>query len=111
MRTTLKVFYVLVLVVMTAVTVVASLDRGVVEAVGELWPDPWFRATLADTYFAFLTIYFWVAYKERSWLARGLWLVAFLALGNFAIAAYLLRELFRLRAGDSFADLLVRRDP
>lgn len=105
----LKLFYLFALVAMTAGTVAASLDRNLLTALGELWPDPWFRVTIFDTYFAFLTIYFWVAYKERSWLARGVWLVLFLGLGTFAYAVYILRELFRLQPGDGFETFLTRR--
>lgn len=105
----LKLFYLFALVVMTAGTVAASLDRSILTAIGELWPDPWFRVTLFDTYFAFLTIYLWVAYKERSWLARVVWLVLFLGLGTFAYAVYILRELLRLKAGDGFDTFLTRR--
>ena len=63
------------------------MDRGVVTAFRELWPDPWFRATMADTYFAFLTIFLWVCYKEKSIVARVLWFLGIMILGNFAIAA------------------------
>jgi hypothetical protein len=80
---------------MTALTVTASLDRGVFTALGELWPDTWFQATLADAYFAFLFVWIWVAWRERSWPARVAWLIAFLFLGNFAIAAYVILRLAR----------------
>lgn len=104
----LRVVFALVLAAMLAVTAAASLDRGVFEAAGELWSDPWFRATLADAYFGFLTVYLWIAYKETGWGARLLWLVLLLALGNIAIAAYLLIQLFRLRPGDPLERLLLR---
>jgi predicted permease len=70
---------------------------------------PWFIATLFDTYFAFLTFYVWVAYKETSNLARVLWLLAILALGNIAMAAYMLGQLFRLPADAKIEQLLLRR--
>ena len=71
MRWLLIVCFASVLVSMIALTVVASLDRGVFRAGAELWPDPWFRATLADAYFGFLAIYLWVAYRETTWLRRA----------------------------------------
>jgi Protein of unknown function (DUF1475) len=83
----------IVLASMTWITIVASLDRNVLEAGRNLWPDPWFIATLMDAYFGFLTFYVWVAYKEQSWLARGAWFVAIMLLGNFAISGYLLWQL------------------
>lgn len=88
MRTLLSAFFALVLAAMAWLTVAASLDRGVFTALSDLWSDLWFRATLADAYFAFLTIWFWIAYREPSWPRRLIWLVALLLLGNFAIAAY-----------------------
>lgn len=109
MRRLLIAFCLLVLALMTWATVAASLDRSVVAAGRDLWSDLWFRATLADTYCAFLTFYLWVAYKQPRWPARIGWLVAILLLGNFAMAAFLLRELFRLPAGAPLSDLLLRR--
>jgi hypothetical protein len=71
--------------------------------------NPWLIATLFDAYFGFLWFWAWVAYKESSWLARGGWLVLILGLGNMAMAAYMLRELYRLPAGATAEQLLLRR--
>lgn len=109
MINTLKVVFALVLLSMLAVTTVASLDRGVFEAGADLWSDPWFKATLADAYFGFLAVFLWIAYKERAWGAKVLWFVLLMALGNIAIAIYLLIALFRLPPGATMEDLLVRR--
>jgi hypothetical protein len=89
-----KLFFVAVLGVMLWLTVTASLERGVFVALGELWPNLWFRATLADAYFAFLTVYLWVAWRERSLPARVVWFVLFMGLGSMAISAYMLLALF-----------------
>jgi predicted permease len=109
MLTWLKVIFVLVLLSMIAVTTVASLDRGVFDAASDLWSDPWFRATLADAYFGFLAVYLWIAYKERGWLRKVWWFVLLVLLGNIAIAIYLLIQLYRLPAGASMEDLLLRK--
>ena len=106
--TGLKILFALILLSMLAVTTVASLDRGVFEAGAELWPDPWFRATLADAYFGFIAVYVWIAWKERSPGRKVLWFVLLMALGNIAIAIYLLIQLFRLPPGATFEDLLLR---
>lgn len=98
-----------IIAIMLVLTVVASVDRSVLTALTELWPDPWFRATLADAYFAFLTFYAWVWYKEPGMGRRGAWLVLILCLGNFAMAGYLLLELRRLRPDDGVDALLLRR--
>ncbi len=104
----LRLLFAAVLVGMLAVTTVATLDRGVFEAAADLWSDPWFRATLADAYFGFLAVYCWIAYKERTVARRVVWFVLLMALGNIAIAAYLLYQLFRLRPGDPVERLLLR---
>lgn len=98
-----------VLVAMLAVTTWASLQVALWNTPREVATHPWFIATLFDTYFAFLTFYVWLAYKETSNLARAVWLLAILLLGNIAMATYLLRELFRLPADATMEDLLLRR--
>lgn len=88
-------FYVLVLAAMIAITTAAGLDRGIFDALEALWPDLWFRATLADAYFAFLSVYLFVLWRERSAAAKALWLVLFLGLGSMGIAAYVLSGIYR----------------
>lgn len=100
-----------IIAIMLVLTVVASLDRSVFSALPALWPDPWFRATLADAYFAFLTFYAWIWYKEPGVGRRAAWLGLILCLGNFAMAGYLLLELRRLGPGDGVESLLLRRAP
>jgi predicted permease len=109
MTTFLKALFGAILVAMLVVTVAASLERNVWDAARDLWPDAWFRATLADAYFGFLTVYVWIAYRETSFAARALWLVLLLGLGNIAISAYVLIQLRRLRPGEPVASILTRR--
>lgn len=98
MKTFLKCCFSAVLVAMVWVTVQASQDRSLWVAAPEIWNDPWGMATLFDAYFAFLTVYLWMAYREPTLWRRLLWLVLVLTLGNFAIAAYFLIALWRLPA-------------
>ena len=98
-----------VLIAMLAVTTWASLDGALWKMPRSVATHPWFIATLFDTYFAFLTFYVWLAYKETSNAARVLWLLAILLLGNIAMAIYLLRELVRLSPNATMEDLLLRR--
>ncbi len=98
-----------VLIAMLAVTGWASSEVALWKTPRAVATHPWFIATLFDTYFAFLTFYVWLAYKETANLARVLWLLAILLLGNIAMAIYLLRELFRLPANATMEDLLLRR--
>lgn len=102
----LRGLFITILLAMLALTLTASLDRGVFAALVELWPDPWFKATLADAYFGFLTVYVWIAYKERARWSRILWFVLLMGLGNIAIASYVLIQLFKLRPEDSVRTLL-----
>ena len=105
----LRVAYVGVILTMFAVTAWASSRVALWETPREVVLHPWFIATLFDTYFAFLIFYAWVAYKETSVVARVLWLLGILLLGNLAIGAYMLIQLFRVPATASIEDLLLRK--
>ncbi|MBP9864828.1 MAG: DUF1475 family protein [Candidatus Omnitrophica bacterium] len=109
MKTFLKIIFSCFLIAIAYFTLIASLDRNVLEAGNGLWPDAWFKATLVDTYCAFLTVYCWMFYKEHSWFARVLWLVLVLTLGTFAYASYILIELFRLKENEPVQNILLRR--
>ncbi len=97
MRRLLFAIFVVMFATMFAVTVWATWDRGMLEAGGELLQFPWFIATLADAYFAFLAFYLWLAWRERRWSARLLWLVLVMSLGSMAIASYMLIQLGKRR--------------
>ncbi len=105
----LKFFFLVVLVSMLSVTGWASGRCALWKTPQAVATHPWFIATLFDTYWAFLTFYCWVFYKEVSALSRILWLFAILLLGNIAMAAYMLWKLFRLPPGSKMEDLLLRR--
>jgi hypothetical protein len=111
MRAALLALFSAVLASMLYVTVTASFERSIVDATGDLLRDAWFRATLADAYFGFVTIWLWIAYRERGTARRALWLVLVLGLGNIAIASYVLLQLARLRPGEPVERILLRRDP
>jgi hypothetical protein len=104
----LMLWFALVLVVMVGLTTWASLHENVVRAFVRLAQDPWGLATLADAYFAFLTFWLWVAWKEGRWVPSLAWLVAILLLGNLAIAAYVMIELLR---SPDLKTLMARRKP
>jgi hypothetical protein len=109
-RNLLMGFFILVLLAMLAITTYASLDRSILNAGSQLTSDPWFRATLADAYFGFLTFYVWVAYKEVGLFKKLVWFVVIMTLGNIAIASYLLWQLWGLDQYATPADLLLRSD-
>jgi hypothetical protein len=107
----LRILFGVVLGSMLWVTSWASLQCPLFGVPRDVFTHPWFIATLFDAYWGFITFFVWVAYKQTSWLARGAWLVAILLLGNIAMAAYCLSELFALPKDGRLADLLtVRRE-
>ncbi len=107
----LRVLFLVVIASMLGVTTWASLHTPLFSIPRDVWTHPWFIATLVDAYWAFVTFFVWVAWKEQSLCARVLWLPAILALGNLAMAAYMLRELFRLPAGAALNPIFTQRNP
>jgi len=102
-RRLLIALFALILISMIAVTSWASWVQPVWEWTG-LKQQPnhaWTIATLFDAYFGFTTFYAWVLYKENRWTPRILWFVAIMALGNMAMASYMLKELWKLRGSGS----------
>jgi hypothetical protein len=109
MIVSLRVLFFIVLISMLAVTGWASTQCALWKTPREVATHPWFIATLFDTYWAFLTFYCWVAYKEVSWLARISWLIGILLLGNIVMAIYMLIQLFKVPADGKIEDMLLRR--
>jgi hypothetical protein len=109
-RLTLTLLFSAVLAAMLAVTGWAS-SRVALWNAGPSLKDPWMIATLFDAYCGFLTFFAWVCWKETGAGARAVWFVLVMTLGNIAMAAYVLRELARLRPDDGMRELLVRRNP
>jgi hypothetical protein len=98
--TALRLWFWFVLVAMLGVIGWASSRVALFDIPREVFTHPWFLATLADAYFAFVAFWVWVAWKERTFAARSLWLLAILLWGNPAIALYMLLEVARVaRAG------------
>lgn len=71
--------------------------------------NPWAMATLWDAYFGFITFFVWVCYKEASTATRVVWFVLIMGLGNIAMSAYVLLQLFRLKADEPVANVITRR--
>jgi hypothetical protein len=90
-----------------AITGKAGLN--VVDGYVTVCSEPWGLATMFDAYFGFLAFWLYVAWRERSGLSRVLWLVALMALGNFAIAAYALACLFKASADASLETIFFTR--
>lgn len=109
-KTALQIWFAFVIAALLWATTQASLEKNVLLGYQEVWNSAWGLATLFDAYFAFTAFWLWVAYKEGTWPKRILWLVAIYVFGNFAISAYVLIELHRLRPGEGFDRLLTRRN-
>src|SRR5512136_1662991 len=109
MKTFLTGVCCLVLAVMLYVTISASLHHDIVSATRQLWPDPWFRATLADAYCGFLFFWLWVAWREQSVAQSILWFVLIMTMGNIAMAGYLLVQLRHIRSGENLGRLFSRK--
>ncbi len=107
----LRAVFIIVLISMLGVTSWASVQCALWETPRAVVSHPWFIATLFDTYWAFLTFYCWVAYKEVSWPARITWLIGILLLGNITMAIYMLIQLFKMPANASIETVLLRRRP
>jgi len=108
MKTFLTLCCCSVLALMLYVTVSASLQQDIISATRQLWPDPWFRATLADAYCGFLFFWLWVAWREQSVVRGVLWFVLIMALGNLAMAVYVLLRLRHIRNGADLQRLFSR---
>ncbi len=106
-RRFLTIFFVIVFCVILYFTILASFVRNVFDN-GALMSDPWFRATLADAYLAFLTFYVWVAWKEKTLLSRVIWFVLIMCFGNLAMASYVLIQLWKLKPGEPVEHLLLK---
>ena len=111
-RTGLKLLFSFILVSLAAYTSWASTQQAVWDWQGLVRePDRWWTiATLIDAYYGFLTFYAWVFYKEARAAGRIGWFLAIMLLGNMAMAAYVLRELARLRDDEPAHAILLRRD-
>jgi hypothetical protein len=107
----LRLLFIAILAVMLWGTVRASLAQALFDIPREVYANPWFQVTLFDAYFAFLTFYVWVAWKEQSLGARVLWLVTVMLWGNFAMATYMLVELCRVRADAPLGTVFTTRNP
>ncbi len=105
----LRILFSIVLASMLWVTTWASTQCALWNTPRAVATHPWFIATMFDTYWGFITFYCWLAYKERSWIAKVLWLVAVLLLGNIAMSIYILIQLFRVPATARLEDVLLRR--
>lgn len=104
----LRLWFLFVLGTMLVVVIWASFHESILAIPPQVVKDPWFIATLFDTYFAFIAIYLWMAYRTPSLTARIFWFVMVMGLGNIGIALYILILIFRLPPGATVRQLLLK---
>ena len=105
----LRLLFCAVLASMLSVTSWASLHCPLFAVPREVYAHPWFIATMFDAYWGFITFFLWVCFKQTSITARLAWFVAILLLGNIAMSAYCLSELFSIARRDQLVGLLTAR--
>ncbi len=105
----LKIIFSFILASMLCVTTWASLELSLFTHLPKIINDPWVIATLFDAYYGFITFFLWVCYKESSVIAKLLWFISIMLLGNIAMAIYMLIQLFKLDKDATVADLLVNK--
>ena len=79
------------------------------EVTRQFHESPWAVATLYDAYCGFITFFVWVCFKERSLVAKVLWFILIMALGNIAMSAYMLIQLFKLKCEEPLTNLVLSR--
>jgi hypothetical protein len=105
----LRGLFIVIVLSMLWVTSWASMHCPLFAIPHDVATHPWFIATLFDAYWGFVTFFVWVAFKQTSWLAKIAWFIAIILLGNIAMSAYWLGELFRTRRDGRIADILTTR--
>ena len=109
MITALKIIFSVLLVFITTIVVVTSLESNLFEQWDFLGNIPWMRATLWDFYANVFVIYCWVLYKERNWVFKSLWLLLLVTLGSIGSCLYILIALYRLPKNATVKDLLIQQ--
>lgn len=110
-RPALMVLFAFILLSLLGYTLWAGTQQPVWEWQGLTeGPDRWWTiATLLDAYYGFITFFVWVCWKERSTGVRLAWFIAIMALGNIAMATYVLIQLVRLRKDEPVSAILLPR--
>lgn len=105
----LRLLFIAIFTSMSGLIVWASMEQPIFGIPAEVRGNPWFIATLFDAYFAFITFFVFVAWKEPRLGARVLWFVTVILWGNFAMAIYMLVELFRIDHIDRLREVFTQQ--
>ncbi len=105
----LRLLYAAIFAAMVAITIWAAYHENILMIPPLVLNDPWFKATLFDAYFAFLSFFLWICYREKLLLTKVLWFFAVVFLGNIAMSLYVLIALYRLKPGDGADKLFAKQ--
>jgi hypothetical protein len=108
MITFLKILFGTLCAYMIYVVVSTSMESNLFQQWSYLGSIPWMTATLKDFYTNTIVLFAWVAYKERNYAMKALWLVLFVCLGSIAVTFYVLLQLFTLNPGEGIERVLLR---
>jgi len=83
-----KVIALLGLAAMTGIILRAFIVGNFSAEGDRLLAMPWGVVSLVDLYVGFTLFSGWIVYREKSWLARIVWVVLMMTLGNWTAALY-----------------------
>ena len=96
------------LLFMIYMIVSTSMESNLFEELPQLASIPWMKATLWDFYANVFLIYCWVIYKEQKVFPLVVWAILFFLLGSIATISYVLTQLYKLKSGEGFSQLLLK---
>ncbi len=85
-----KLVAVLGLTAMTAVILNGFLNGSFSQDGAELLANPWGIVSLVDLYVGFIIFSLWIAFREKSPITAGLWIILMMVLGFFTASLYLI---------------------
>ncbi|MEP7352229.1 MAG: DUF1475 family protein [Acidobacteriota bacterium] len=109
MKLLLKGLFGAIFLWMVIMTIRATLAMSIWEAWDSYAANPWAVATLWDAYCGFLTFFVWVCFKESGWMAKAVWFLLIMGLGNITMSLYVLIQLFKLKEDEPASAVLTKR--
>lgn len=91
--------------VMLGTTIWASMQSSILQQ-GHLFSEPWFIATLIDTYLAFLLFYLWIALTTRGNIIRMMYFVLVVTLGNISMGLMIAWRAYRMHQAMTWIQFL-----
>lgn len=65
---------------------------------GALLENPWGIMSLIDLYVGFTLFSMWIYFREKSWVAKVIWILAMMILGFFTGALYILYAFYTCKS-------------